>query len=112
MADELPPPRIRRRHRHRRHLPRVEHHRGGRGSGHGVDRVLAVHVEDVRVEAHIVEVPDDGVVEAHGEGGVVGVDVAVDLGCYVLVGSLDSREWLVRGSAGRGLQERNSAPWW
>jgi hypothetical protein len=41
-----------------------------------------VHVEDVRVEAHVVEVPDDGVVDAHLEGGVVGKDVAIYLrGC-------------------------------
>lgn len=80
MADKLPPPRIRCRHEHRRHLARVEHDRGGCGPCHGVDGVLAVHVEDMRVEAHVVEVPDYGVVDAHAEGGVVGVDVAVDLG--------------------------------
>jgi hypothetical protein len=36
-------------------------------------------MRNMRVEAHVHDIPDNGVVETHGEGRVVGVYVAVDL---------------------------------
>jgi len=78
MANQLPPPGVKRRHGHRGHLARIDGESGGKGPG-GVDKVVAVQVEDVRVEAHVVDVPDYGIVEAHAEGGCVGVDVAIYL---------------------------------
>jgi hypothetical protein len=38
-----------------------------------------MHMEDVGVKAHVVEVPDYIVVQAHFEGRAVGVDIAIQL---------------------------------
>ena len=76
IANNLPPTRIQRRHRRRRHHARIDGHRSY-GEAVLYD-VVAVPVYDVRVEAHVHQVPDRLLVDAYLEGWVVGEYVAVN----------------------------------
>ena len=77
MANKLPLPRIQRRHAYSDHLPWVEWY--GRCVETIVVDVIAVPMGYVCVKAHIPEVPDGSVINAHFEGRIVREDVAVYL---------------------------------
>jgi len=77
MANELPLPRIQRRHAYGDHLPWIEWY--GRCVETIVVDVIAVPMGYMCVKAHIPEVPDGSVINAHFEGRIVCEDVAVYL---------------------------------
>lgn len=77
MANKLPLPWIQRRHAYGDHLPWIEWY--GRCVETIVIDVIAVPMGYVCVKAHIPEVPDGSVINAHFEGRIVCEDVAVYL---------------------------------
>ena len=77
MANKLPLPWIQRRHVYGDHLPWIERY-GGCVETIVVD-VIAMPMGYVCVKAHIPEVPDGSVINAHFEGRVVCEDVAIYL---------------------------------
>lgn len=77
MANKLPLPRIQRRHAYGDHLPWIEWY--GRCVETIVVDVITVPMGYVCIKAHIPEVPDGSVINAHFEGRIVCEDVAVYL---------------------------------
>jgi hypothetical protein len=79
MTNQLPPAGVRCSHYNSSHLSWVQREGGHTGIGGRINQILTMHMEDVSVEAHIVQVPDDAVVNAHFECRAIGINVAVQL---------------------------------
>lgn len=77
MANHLPEPRIRSGHMRGQHLAGIDWY--ARHHDSIMEHIVAVPVCNVGVEAHIHDVEDGGIVDAHAEGRVVGEDETVDL---------------------------------
>jgi hypothetical protein len=77
MANKLPPSRVRSCHSSGYHLARINRHRGHSDAIH--DDIISVPVCDMSVKAHVHDVPDGGVINAHLKRRIIGVDEAVDL---------------------------------
>ena len=77
MTNKLPPSRVQSCHSSSHHLARIDRHRGH--SDAIPDDIVSMPVCDVGIKAHVHDVPDGEVVNAHLEGRIVGIDEAVDL---------------------------------
>lgn len=77
MANKLPPAWIQSRHGCGQHLAWIDRHRGH--SDAILNNIIPMPVCNVGVEAHVHDVPDCGIIDAHLEGRIVRVDEAVDL---------------------------------
>jgi len=79
MADQLPPTWVVRSHQDGSHLPGIQGDSWQSGPGDWIKDIVAVHVEHMCVEAHVVKVPDDIIVDTHLKSRVICVNVAVQL---------------------------------
>jgi hypothetical protein len=79
MANQLPPAGVQSSHHDGSHLSRVQDEGGHAGPRGRINHILTMQMEDVSVEAHVVQVPDNVVVDAHFECRHISVDVAIQL---------------------------------
>lgn len=79
MANQLPPSGIGCSQPVSLHLARIHGDGGSSGIADRVVNVLTMHMEDMCVETHVIDVPDDAVSDTHFERRIVGIDKAVDL---------------------------------
>lgn len=79
MANQMPPAGVQSSHHDGSHLSRVQDEGGHAGPRDRINNILTMQMEDVSVEAHVVQVPNNVVVDAHFECRIISVNVAIQL---------------------------------